>query len=99
MLPSDFPKRGIVCYYYDVWSGKKKDGGAVLTSVLKKMIALLREDGYHKAKPTLGLIDAQSVKNASCAGEKGYDAGKKAGGIKRHIVDLFRNQKSVRLYG
>ena len=50
------------------------------------MTALLREDGYRKAKPTLGLIDAQSVKNASCAGEKGYDAGKKTSGIKRRIV-------------
>ena len=46
----------------------------------------MREDGHRKAKPTLGLIDAQSVKNASCAGEKGYDAGKKTSGIKRHIV-------------
>ena len=50
------------------------------------MTVLLREDERRKAKPTLGLIDAQSVKNASCAGEKGYDAGKKTGGIKRHIV-------------
>jgi len=49
-------------------------------------MALLREEGYRKAKPTLGLIDAQSVKNASCAGEKGYDAWKKTSGIKRHIV-------------
>jgi len=47
---------------------------------------LLREDEYRHAKPTLGLIDAQSVKNASSAGEKGYDAGKKISGIKRHIV-------------
>ena len=50
------------------------------------MAVLLREDGHRKAKPALGLIDAQSVKNASCAGEKGYDAGKKTGGIKRRIV-------------
>ena len=37
MLPSDFPKRGIVRHYYDVWSEKKKDGSAVLTGVLKKI--------------------------------------------------------------
>ena len=38
------------------------------------------------AKPTLGLIDAQSVQNTSSSEEKGYDAGKKVSGIKRHIV-------------
>ncbi len=32
------------------------------------------------------IIDAQSVKNADTAGCKGYDAGKKVSGIKRHIA-------------
>lgn len=31
-------------------------------------------------------MDAQSVKNTDCAGEKGYDAGKKVSGIKRHLA-------------
>lgn len=31
-------------------------------------------------------MDAQSVKNADTAGQKGYDAGKKVSGIKRHIA-------------
>lgn len=31
------------------------------------------------------IIDAQSVKNTDTATEKGYDAGKKVSGIKRHI--------------
>ena len=31
-------------------------------------------------------VDAQSVKNTDSAGEKGYDAGKKVSGIKRHIA-------------
>jgi len=34
----------------------------------------------------MGIIDAQSVQNADTAEEKGYDAGKKTSGIKRHIV-------------
>ena len=38
------------------------------------------------ATPTLLIVDAQSVKNADTAGFKGYDAGKKVSGIKRHIV-------------
>lgn len=39
-----------------------------------------------KTKTTFGIIDAQSVKNSDCAGSKGYDAGKKVSGIKRHII-------------
>jgi transposase len=31
-------------------------------------------------------VDAQSVKNTDTAGKKGYDAGKKVSGIKRHIA-------------
>lgn len=31
-------------------------------------------------------MDAQSVKNTDTAGHKGYDAGKKVSGIKRHIA-------------
>jgi transposase len=31
------------------------------------------------------IVDAQSVKNTDTAGSKGYDAGKKVSGIKRHI--------------
>ena len=31
------------------------------------------------------IVDAQSVKNTDTAREKGYDAGKKVSGIKRHI--------------
>ena len=37
MLPSDFPKRGIVRYYYDVWSSKRNDGSTLLSEVLKKI--------------------------------------------------------------
>jgi len=36
MLPSDFPKYGIVRYYYDVWSQKSEDGSTLLSKVLKK---------------------------------------------------------------
>ncbi|AAW77689.1 putative transposase [Xanthomonas oryzae pv. oryzae KACC 10331] len=32
------------------------------------------------------IVDAQSVKNSDTAGQKGYDAGKKVSGIKRHIA-------------
>ncbi len=37
-------------------------------------------------KTSFCIIDAQSVKNTDTAEEKGYDAGKKIAGIKRHIA-------------
>ena len=37
-------------------------------------------------KTTFCIIDAQSVKNTDTAQKKGYDAGKKVSGIKRHIA-------------
>lgn len=41
-------------------------------------------------KTSFCIIDAQSVKNTDTAQEKGYDAGKKVSGIKRHIaVDIL----------
>ena len=45
-----------------------------------------RNDDMRKDKTSLGIVDAQSVHNADTAAEKGYDAGKKVSGIKRHVV-------------
>ena len=39
-----------------------------------------------KEKTTFCIVDAQSVKNTDTAENKGYDAGKKVSGIKRHIA-------------
>jgi transposase len=42
------------------------------------------------------IVDAQSVKNTDSAEQKGYDAGKKVSGIKRHIaVDTQRMPHAV----
>ena len=47
---------------------------------------MAREKLGRNACSTLLIIDAQSVKNTDTAGLKGYDAGKKVSGIKRHIA-------------
>ena len=42
--------------------------------------------GRRTLRTSFCIIDAQSVKNTDTAEEKGYDAGKKVSGIKRHIA-------------
>ncbi len=50
------------------------------------MVAELRTRNGRNAKTSFCIVDAQSVKNTDTAEEKGYDAGKKVSGIKRHIA-------------
>lgn len=45
-----------------------------------------REQQGRNACSSFLIIDAQSVKNTDTAGAKGYDAGEKVSGIKRHVA-------------
>ncbi|GHU50225.1 hypothetical protein AGMMS49975_00820 [Clostridia bacterium] len=38
MLSADFPKRGIVRYYYEVWSKEREDGTTLLSEVLESVL-------------------------------------------------------------
>ena len=50
------------------------------------MVELERTKNGRTCTTSFIIIDAQSVKNADTARQKGYDAGKKVSGIKRHIA-------------
>lgn len=82
MLPTDFPKWSIVYYYFNTW---KKKG--LWEQIHDSLVTVTRLKAGKKAQPTAGIIDSQSVKTTlvSCQ-SKGYDAGKKIKGIKRHIL-------------
>jgi hypothetical protein len=47
---------------------------------------MARKGDNRKEKTTFCIIDAQSVQNSDTAENKGYDAGKKVSGIRRHIA-------------
>ena len=86
MLPSDFPKKSTVFYYFQSWTKAQEEGNTLLDDVLKKLVGLWRINNGRRELTSFCIIDAQSVQNADTAEEKGYDAGKKVSGIKRHIA-------------
>lgn len=50
------------------------------------MVGEVRTNNGRNRKTSVCIVDAQSVKNTDTAEKKGYDAGKKVSGIKRHIA-------------
>ena len=50
------------------------------------MVGEVRTNNGWNTKTSFCIVDAQSVKNTDTAENKGYDAGKKISGIKRHIA-------------
>ncbi|WP_423734570.1 IS5 family transposase [Bacillus cereus] len=85
-LPSDFPNWQTVYFYYQIWRKIDENGISLLEKVIKKLVETYREQDGRKNQTSFCIVDAQSVKNTWIAGEKGYDAGKKVSGIKRHIA-------------
>ena len=82
MLPGDFPHWKIVYYYFSSW--KKKE---IWEDIHNLLVEKVRKSASKNEEPSVGIIDAQSVKNTLVSSEnKGFDAGKKIKGIKRHII-------------
>jgi transposase len=91
MLPSDYPKWETVYSYFAKWKYKSTSTEpeaelSLFETLLYELVGDWRENDGRNTKTTLGIVDAQSVKNTDTASEKGYDGGKKVSGIKRHIV-------------
>ena len=82
-LPLDFPSWQLVYYYFRRW---KSTG--LIERLQRRLVRLLRRRHGKSAQPSVGILDAQSIKSTltSSRAHTGYDGGKKIKGIKRHIV-------------
>lgn len=80
-MPKDLPPSSIC---YDYWRLLSDRGH--MERINHHLVMADREKAGRDASPTLAIIDAQSVKCDAPRGERGYDAGKKILGRKRHIA-------------
>ncbi len=82
-LPHDFPPWATVFWYFKQW---RADG--TVDAIHDRLRAAVRDAAGRDPMASAGIVDAQSVKGADTVGaaSRGFDAGKKTNGRKRHIV-------------
>lgn len=82
-LPADFPPWSTVYNYFAAW-----EAAGVTQDLLDGLRDRARLAAGRTAEPTAVIIDSQSVKAAETVAQpsRGYDAGKKINGRKRHIA-------------
>ena len=81
LLPSDLPPWGTIYR----WFAKFRDDG-LLEKINHSLVMADRERVGREASPSGAIIDSQSVKMTEAGGPRGYDAGKKIKGRKRHAL-------------
>jgi transposase len=82
-LPVDFPPWEAVYAFFQRWSQR-----GLPQQLVDRLRHRLRVRARRDAQPSAAVIDSQSVKAADTvgAGSRGFDAGKKINGRKRHIA-------------
>ena len=81
MLPERFPPRQTVPGWFAAW----RDNG-LFETLNHHLLMLDRERVGRAASPSEAVIDSQSVRTTEAGGPRGFDAGKKIKGRKRHAM-------------
>ena len=81
MLPKEYPKWQTVYCYFRRWRQSQW-----FITINDKLRRRLRATVGRDENPSAAIIDSQSIKTDEQAESKGYDAGKKVKGRKRHIL-------------
>jgi putative transposase len=80
LLPHDFPPWSTVHTWYRRW---RRDG--TWDRLHEALRQKTRRQAGRDPSPRSSAVDSQSIKMAGQGGDKGYDAGKKVAGRKRHL--------------
>lgn len=95
MLPKDFPNWSTVYGIFWKWRNE-----GVWQRIHDKLREKVRTAAGKKSTPTAAIVDSQSIRTAEGGEERGYDAGKKITGRKRHIaVDTLGMILAVVVHG
>lgn len=81
MLPKEFPAWSVVYPTFRRWQSR-----GLFEKLYDELRAVWRTREHRAPEPTAAVLDSQAVKTSPQGGEKGFDAGKKVKGRKRHIV-------------